>query len=218
MKLHLPSTGRTAIQKAFTLIEMLLVITIVAVLMTLAIPVTNSVLKSNQITTATQMVVDQLTLARQNALTNNRVVEVRFYEFSNTEAASEDLHIGAIQAFVFDETNTISKPLSEISYLPDGAILSQDISLSTILEPSRERKTGTFTAEDPLLELPRSIGKNYRVFSLRFRPDGSTDLGGSSAGWFLTIHGANEKSSPPPNFATVQIDPFNGALRLYRPS
>lgn len=215
MRLHLPFPGRAALRRAFTLIEMLLVITIVAVLMTLAIPVTNSVLKSNQITTATQMVVDQLTLARQTALANNRVVEVRFYEFENAESVSDGPSIGAIQTLIFDETNTTSKPLGEITYIPDGATLSKEATLSTVLDSSRERKD--WPENDPQLSLPRSIGTNYKTYSLRFRPDGSTDLGGSTTGWFITIHSSNDARTPPPNYATVQIDPFNGALRLYRP-
>lgn len=202
------------VRRGFTLIELLVVITIAAILLTFAVPVTNSVLTANQVTTGTQMVVDGLSLARQTAITQNRVVEVRFYDFASLERGDATTkEVSAFESVIYDETNTKSSPLATVEHLPGGVVISKDESYSTLLKPSREKTN--WTIDDPKQSLPRGIGSNYQAYALRFRPDGSTDLGSGS--WFLTLHGSRETGSPPANHAAVQIDPYNGSLRLYRP-
>lgn len=202
------------VHRGFTLIELLVVITIAAILLTFAVPVTNSVLTANQVTTGIQMVVDGLSLARQTAITQNRVVEVRFYDFASLERGDATTkEVSAFEAVIYDETNTKSSPLATVEHLPGGVVISKDESYSTLLKPSREKTN--WTIDDPKQSLPRGIGSSYQAYALRFRPDGSTDLGSGS--WFLTLHGSRETGSPPANHAAVQIDPYNGSLRLYRP-
>lgn len=201
-------------RNGFTLIELLVVITIAAILLLFAVPVTNSVLTANQVTTGTQMVVDGLSLARQTAITRNRVVEVRFYDFASQDRGNATTaEVSAFEAVIYDETNTKSSPLASVEHLPGGVLISKDETLSTLLKSSREKTN--WTTDDPKQSLPRGIGSSYQTYALRFRPDGSTDLGAGS--WFLTLHGSREAGSPPPNHAAVQIDPYNGSLRLYRP-
>lgn len=201
-------------RNGFTLIELLVVITIAAILLLFAVPVTNSVLTANQVTTGTQMVVDGLSLARQTAITRNRVVEVRFYDFASLDRGNATTaEVSAFEAVIYDETNTKSSPLASVEHLPGGVLISKDETLSTLLKSSRAKTN--WTTDDPKQSLPRGIGSSYQTYALRFRPDGSTDLGAGS--WFLTLHGSREAGSPPPNHAAVQIDPYNGSLRLYRP-
>jgi len=199
---------------AFTLIELLVVISIVSLLLALVVPVTSGVAKANQISMGIQTVVDELSLARQTALARNRVVEVRFYQYKDSERLADSDEIAAVQSFVYDETNTIAKPLGEIKHLPAGAVISQDSEFSSLMADGR-KKTNWNASNDPKVVLPRGIGTDYETYGLRYRPDGATDLGAGS--WFLTIHGANEEGEPPPNHAAIQIDPYNGSLRLYRP-
>jgi uncharacterized protein (TIGR02596 family) len=200
--------------KAFTLIELLVVITITGILLSFAVPVTNSVLRSNQLTTATQLVVDELSLARQTALAQNRVVEVRFYEVKSADRGEMDsAEISAFETLVYDETNTIATPLAAVEHLPGGVLISKSSTLSTMMGSTREKTN--WTDEDPKRDLPRGIRSDYKAYSVRFRPDGSTDLGAGS--WFLTLHGTREQGNPPPNHAAIQMDPYNGTLRLYRP-
>lgn len=198
---------------AFTLIELLVVIVIVSLLLALLVPATSSISKANQISMGIQTVVDSLSIARQTALAQNRVVEVRFYKFASEERLSNSEEVAALQAFVFDETNTIAKPIGEVQYLPNGAVMSGLENYSTLLQAGRVKDWNS--ESDPQLPLPRGIGTEYTAYRLRFRPDGSTDLG--SGEWFLTVHGATDVGSPPANHAAIQIDPHNGSLRLYRP-
>ncbi|TLD70968.1 Verru_Chthon cassette protein D [Phragmitibacter flavus] len=214
MKQVNPSIVRRSLRgSAFTLVELLVVIVIITLLLALIVPVTSGISKANQISMGIQTVVDSLSIARQTALSQNRVVEVRFYKYASEERLSTDQEVAALQVFVFDETNTIAKPVAEVQYLPNGAVINDDATYSTLMQASR-LKDWPNTA-DPKLPLPRGIGTDYTAYRLRFRPDGATDLGAGT--WFLTVHGANEEGSPPPNHAAIQIDPYNGSLRLYRP-
>src|SRR5579862_795239 len=73
----------------FTLIELLLVIAIIGMLMTLVVPAVNSISGGSQLTQAAQMVGSELELARQRALSRNRMVEVRFYQYGDPETPGE---------------------------------------------------------------------------------------------------------------------------------
>lgn len=199
---------------AFTLIELLIVITICGLLLALAVPATNSILSAHQVTTGTQMVVDEISLARQVAITRNRMVEVRFYDFASADRGDAVTpEVSAFESVVYDETNVKATPLAAVQHLPGGVLISKEAALSSLLGPTRKKTN--WTADDPKRDLPRGIGSSYEAYVLRFRPDGSTDLGAGS--WFLTLHGSREGGSPPPNHAALQIDPHNGSLRLYRP-
>ena len=197
---------------AFTLVELLVVISLVTLLIRIAVPATSGTIKANQISMGIQTVVDELSLARQTALSQNRVVEVRFYKFKSSERMAQTDEVAALQTLLFDETNTIAKPVGEVKYLPQGAVISDDASLSSMLSSSRVK---TWTDTDPKRPLMRGIDVSYSAYRVRFRPDGSTDLG--TGDWFLTVHGSQDTGSPPPNHAAIQIDPYNGSLRLYRP-
>ena len=65
-------------------------------------------------------------------------------------------------------------------------------------------------------EIPDDLPPGARVYSFRILPDGSTDLDLSSK-WYLTVIEEKSIEVPPPNFATVQIGPLTGSIRIYRP-
>ncbi len=200
MKTLQPSASRSA----FSLIELVVVIAIIAIVASFTVPAATSILRGSAMTQAQQMLTDQISLARQYALSKNRPVEVRFYQIADPEQPGEDAtkpetgQFRAMQLFEVVESG-VGVPLDKVQQLPSTVIMNPNIDLSTIIKgPNQTIQTPT--TKDP--ELPRGVKRNYKYVALRFQPDGSTTLGATDK-WFLTIHNLSDGptiTQPPPNF------------------
>ena len=80
-----PHTSR----KAFSLVELLIVIVIIGIITGFAVPAITGMLKSSQLTQASGQLVDTVALARQTAMSKNRAIEVRFYRYADNEIPGE---------------------------------------------------------------------------------------------------------------------------------
>jgi uncharacterized protein (TIGR02596 family) len=229
--------------RAFSLVELLVVISIIAIIAGFAVPAVTTMIRGSALTQGSQSITDQIILARQVALSRNRSVEVRFYKFADPEIPGEDPKnpqtgfFRACQTFeILDNGGAL--PTGGLTRLPVGVIMNED-KLSTIL---KYRPLENPKPSDPALP-DTQAQRNYQYVALRFLPDGSTDLpptgvddtgatgtsGKNSDSWYLTIHGTQiQKSSGaesvgktqdlPDNFFTLQIDPITGSTRSYRPT
>jgi len=233
-----PTSSSSRRRNAFTLIELLAVIAVIAVVVAFAVPATNQILRGSQLTQSYQMVGDQISLGRQLALSRNRTVEVRFYQFSDPETPGEDYTKPAdgmwrgMQLFEVME-NGAAVPAGPFQRLPRMTAMSAG-TFSTLLD---EDKIGTakLASADPMLpELPveingRRVGRNYKYHNFRFLPDGSTNLPSKARSrsgantdadsWYVTVLNTTDLSKPLAsiNFATIMIDPFTGSQKTYRP-
>src|SRR5687768_11736886 len=115
-KYHRPVARHPAASLAFSLVEMLTVLAIVGILSALIVPSFNSIVSSQRLPSASQLVVDQLNLARQAAITANRPVEVRFYKVKDTKDFTRDGY-SAIRCMILEENGT-AKPLTKVLFLP----------------------------------------------------------------------------------------------------
>lgn len=214
---------------AFTLIEVLAVLGIMALIAVLALPAAGTVLRGSQLTQGAQTVSEQLGLARQLALSSNHKVEVRFYQFADSQAPGESTgtpstwKFRAMQTFQIDESG-VATPLGKMQMVPASIIIDSGASLSSVLDagatPSLQ-KTWYPSKGDPQVSLPRNVGINYNCCAFRFLPSGATTLPASGQ-WFLTLHNINDgdklaMNSKQVNFVTIQIDPSNGHLRTFQP-
>lgn len=209
---QLESASRQS-RKGFTIIEMLVVVSIATLLMSVAANVATQVVEGNQLTQAGEMITDELRLARQTALARDRVVEVRFYKPSNANSFGEQPGVNAVQSFIFDDENSAATPLKEIRTLPGAVKVSDDATLSTLIVPARLKSD--WKEGDTQLALP-DTGTDYSVYRIRFLPDGNTDLD-AQQNWFLTLHNRREKQTPPPNYVTIQVKAARGSVRTFRP-
>ena len=75
---------RSAIPKAFTLLELLVVIVIIAILVVLVAPAFTNIKSGNDITTAGYTIAGALEEGRNYAMANNTYVWVGFYEEDTT--------------------------------------------------------------------------------------------------------------------------------------
>ena len=222
----------------FSLIELLVVCAIIVVVVGFTVPAATTLIRGSQLTQAAQMVSDQLVLARQQALSKNRPVEVRFYRFGDKESPgenSDDPESGkyrALQVFEIIESGA-AIPLNKIQRLPATVVFNRG-GMSTIISDA-VRGAAKRAEDDPSApELARDVRRKYQYQAFRFLPDGSTDLPvaqtSETAGdgnWYVTLHSLelsdenNEPKNPKGetiNFFTLQVDPVSGATKSYRPT
>jgi len=197
----------------FTLLELMIVITIIVFLACLAMPSMSRILKGSQVTIGSEILSTQFAFARQTALTKNRIVEVRFYQYVDPSIPGSPSSFRAVQAFQYDEANQTAMPLAKMQRLPGSLIMDARATYSTLLADVARLKTWT-PSSDPQVVLPGV--SSYTAYCVRFRPDGTTDLV-KTANWFITVREETDTGSPAKNYVTLQIDPVNGSLKTYRP-
>jgi uncharacterized protein (TIGR02596 family) len=216
-------------RQAFSLIELVIVISVIVIIAAFTIPAMNTILKGSQMSQGAGILVGQLNIARQQALSRNRQIEVRFYRYADPEVPGEDVtkpesgRYRAMQLFQI-MPNGIALPIDKVQTLPGSVVFSQSTTegLSSLLdEPtaSKPKKPGIDDRAAP--RLPRGVDLNYEYLSFKFMQDGGTDRTPTKT-WFVTIIGLNDRlesaTKPPPNFFTVQVDPVSGVTKTYRPT
>ena len=225
---------------AFSLVELLVVVAVIAIVIGFAVPAANSLLRGSQLTQGSQQLGDQLAFARQSALSRNRSIEVRFYRYGDLDTPGENTtdkktwHFRAFQLFEIME-NGAALPINKMVRLPKMVSMDND-KYSTLLRITlrgayKDATKDLTTPEIPVSYNNVSVGRNYEYTSFRYLQDGSTDLppstkattGGAGAAtddsWYVTLIGINDETKDinTVNYYTMQIDPVSGATKSYRP-
>jgi uncharacterized protein (TIGR02596 family) len=213
---------KAPLAQGFTLVELLVVLAIIAILGVLTVPAITTALRGSAITQGAQKVLNEIAAARQVALAQNRVVEVRFYRLAKSGMPGETVgtpstgKFRALQTFVYDSSGKATA-LDKVQLLPDTVIMDSNSTLSTLLGPTQSKTT--WTAADPQFPLP-TVGTAYNASVFDFEPDGSTNLNPIGTQWFLTLHSftaGDNLTTLPTNFFILQIDALNGHVQNYRP-
>ena len=199
---------------AFSLVELLVVISIISIISAAAIGGLSNVSRSTNLASAAQRLGDQFAVARQTAVSRNLPVEVRIYKLPdfNSTTGGATLWRG-LQLFIKDGTNDV--PASRPLFLPQRVIISENAQASPLLsglgaELTPPSNVGAFTTA------------NVRYKSFTIRPNGTVTSTNSipDANWFLTVHHENDAKPDgikPANFATVQINPVTSKVTILRP-
>lgn len=186
---------RSRRERAFSLIEVLVVVALLVILSALTIPALTSTQSALEITRAAQGLSDSLSLARQTALARNRTVTLRFFR---TAGAT---NFNAYQIALIQDDGT-EEP-RRLSRFPQGIVISGNAAHSA----------GFSIAGNT--NLPN--GQQVDYSELRFRRDGSADLG-TADDWFVSIVRENEATNDVPvNFVAVLVEPTSGTTRIFRP-
>lgn len=220
MKAH-PRRGRAPVasHRAFTLMELIVVMTIIAILAVFIVPAFNQITRASNLTNSAALIVDQLTRARQEALSHNRVVEVRFYKLP--AEANPTVAYRAFRIFMYDEKVQFPSPITKVLPLLPGTIIVDDKTFSTIISSD----TNTRILTPPTDTLP-GITNPVAYQAFRFRATGGTDLDPNGTGpptadkWFLTVKPETDPTAgslPAHNYITMTIDPVSGRMRIFRP-
>jgi uncharacterized protein (TIGR02596 family) len=228
-------------RRAFTLIEMLVVVTIIVLLLAFSTPALMKTMQSTRLSSTGDALMGAFSEAQQLAFAQSVPVELRFFSYDGEFGESPLFRayqvfkvlvvadgVGANAAAPLKESVV---PVGNLIKLSEGIVIAADSSLSPALsgEQINDEK------EEGAIGYSGFPGATY--CAMRFMPDGTcrkvgaatTNDGVTLASLvfqtlpesFLTItyDGGVEITTEnlPQNFYTIQIDPFTGKARNYKP-
>ncbi|MEA3210001.1 MAG: hypothetical protein QOE70_3058 [Chthoniobacter sp.] len=212
-------------RRAFSLIELLVVIVIISILVGLMVPAVLTMGRAQSLSSGAAAVVDQLTFARQTALARNRVVEVRFYRRRENPEMPDDpvinpVRFRALRTVIYDQKVQTWSPLSTMQSLPTNVVIMEEQAFSTLMFPYEDLVPSRVWQEETI----SGYNEKLKYQFIRFKPSGSTDLppdGTTDADkWFLTVKLANDpivEKKPAYNYVTAMVEPVSGRVRTFRP-
>ena len=187
--------------EGFTLIELLAVMSIMLMMMALVSPSISTVIMGTNLNRAGVIVSDNLALARQEAVSMNRDIQVRFFDQTNGAQTT----VRGIQLWRMDEGASGPEPkaITRIVWFPERITVNMDEMFSPLL--TEASLTGNANIA--------GVSTHYRGF--RIRANGTLDS--STDQTFLTIQNANDSATAPKNFYTIQMNPITARVTIYRP-
>lgn len=203
---------RRSSTRGFTLIELMVVMSIMLLLMTLSVGVANS-WKAQKLTTEARQLSGQLAEVALLAQKDNYPVQVRFYLLPNEfgDASSEAMRAVQLARLTGYDPNTrqpIYKFLNEVRFFEDDIILLNSKNYTSLCE----KEPTPAGDSDPEIKGEK---RSYRSF--HFLPNGSTDLPRTPDAVFTLVKETEMKTAnqPPPNYRSVMLQPVTGKATVY---
>lgn len=221
-----PTTQQQA-RAAFSLIELMVVLGVVAMLLAFAAPNLFSLIQANTLTGEGSVLRNQLTFAQQTAVSKSADVEVRFFRMADRDAAQTSERYAGYQLYQYDSDGDLV-PITQFFRIRPPVAFNESISTILSARTGATREDKKYGFDSPRLgqsEAPTGSGgaKTMTEYvSFRFRPDGSTDLPhrtGNRDTWYVTLvqgEGAIKNPSPD-NYVCLQVNPYNGQVTEFRP-
>jgi uncharacterized protein (TIGR02596 family) len=234
---------RKAARAGFTLVELVIVISIVVALAALSTPSLVEVMRATRLTSAGDNLQNRLSLAQQAALSKSVDVEMRFYKYLDEDAAVNDQEaFHAYQVVEVPQNGDQPRSLSEIFYVESGIVIDQREErsplLDTTLTQQKPRNAKAFLFEPRGGISPETVKYSAIRFSAngecRFLTEPSIEATAqnnadeASAMAYtvkpldlscLTLVQASDlrKTELAKNFYCLQIDCYSGKTRAFRP-
>lgn len=232
------SHSRFARPAAFTLVELLTVVGIIALLIALATPTLVDVIRSTRLSSAGDSLLNRLSLAQQEAVARSKEVEVRFYKYVNPSSERPSENLFYAYQVVETPSGLDPRPISEPYYFDSGIVLAPESQLSPLLQTVAVQRQGVLNNQYVFVPGSGGSGDEVQYAALRYYPDGSCRLlNGNNPGqnavatalaytipplassFFTLVESQYVESGtiPPPNYYCIQIDAYTGKARIYRP-
>jgi uncharacterized protein (TIGR02596 family) len=197
-----------SVESAFTLVEMLMVVTIVALLMGLAGSALNGTIQSQSLAAAARQLGGDLEFAALLARKENRPVDILFYKFQPGDDLGEAAYRGYQFAVLegFDETGAPNyRFLTEPKRFSRGVIFSPKPEHTTMLAlPEKKVMPGA------------GVPETSTYISYQIRPDGTTTLDPQQKHALTLVMEVDlDKGDLPPDFRTILINPVTARARVY---
>lgn len=234
------SHARDKVAQAFTLIEMLVVVTIIVLLLAFSTPALMRTMQSSRLASTGDSLMGAISEAQQLAFAQNVPVELRFFNYNGE--FSDNPQFRAYQLFKIvvatqgtgasAQTKESIVPAGNLIKLSEGVIIASDSLLSPGISGN-----GLDDVKDGDVKPGYSGVAQATYNAIRFMPDGSCrKVGATTTQSGVTLAGLTFLTLPqsfvtitydigtkvteenlPKNFYTIQIDPFTGKARSYKP-
>jgi uncharacterized protein (TIGR02596 family) len=214
-----PWLGVFASRIGFTLVEVLIVITVMLLLLTIAGSGVGGMLDSLRMKEAIETVRSTMEQARQSAMISNKEITVRIYKLKDEFGVENwsEIEFGVAKLVTDPDAPGYEDPtvpgykpkferIRSVERLPHGMIFHPASTYSQLIDSAQS-------------DLESGIDGNERQYiAFRFGPDGRCNLPANKK-WTLTLVKESDlkDSGLPPNYATMQLDPATARVRIYRP-
>lgn len=193
---------------AFTLIEVLAVIVIVAGLMVVTAPAIQGAMQASRLRDAADLAFNQIAEAQQLALMADTETEVRIYAAKDSASPETLPQLRKIELYALRPSADGSDNSQNFEPVGRGVTLHPSMIISREAKHTSLISLGFQSDEQ---------ARKGQYLAFRFHPDGSTNLA-TGQEWFLTV--IDEQASAQKklnNFITLQVDAVTGRLRTFQP-
>ena len=200
MKIRSNMPGILSAVRGFSMIELLLVITIMALLVAVTVPAVQGLMNGRNLGDAGGVITSQLELARQTAIARNAAVQWQIVKVPDLRTG-DPVAFRLIRSLILEPGSREWRPIGRSEWLPKSTWVDEDAARSPMLV----MQTNTS-------DLPSSIAASNSIASFVIF-DGAGRVGVDTTNNWLTVVGRGNTN----NFITVQIEPVSGRVRTYRP-
>lgn len=213
--MHLPTTHRFHGPRpsAFTLVEIMVVMALIAVLLSLSLNV-SSAWKAQKLVAQARQLASECSQASLLAQKDNYPVEIRFYQLpdelgSGSGTAFRAYNLVKLIGYEPSSGKAIYTNLTEVKYFEDDIMLHENSQYTTVKD---------LAVQSPPDDAVPLRGQTRSYVSFMFLPDGTTTLNRSPDAVFTFVKESElrgQASTLPDNYRSMVLQPVTAQTSVY---